>query len=111
VEGTAECEDCHVPLQPGSPPEQPPAPAANDLLRGAKLVRLHIFSGPTALLDADVARNILQAQGIPSFVPGETSVELLPIFDVPLLVREEDLAKAEAMLKSYLDTPGLAAGE
>jgi hypothetical protein len=94
-------------LHLGSPPERWPTAAA-ELLRGAKLVRAHTFSGPTALLDADLARNILQAQGIPSFVPGETSVRLLPILDVPLLVREEDLAKAEAMLKSYLDPPGLA---
>ena len=108
VEGTADCEDCQVALQPGEPPLQPPAPAATDLLRGAKLVKVHTFSGPTALLDADVARNILQAQGIPSFVPGETSVELLPVLDVPLLVREQDVPKAEAMLRSYLDTPGRA---
>jgi hypothetical protein len=111
VEGTAECEDCHVLLQPGSPPEQAPAPDATELLRGAKLVSVHTFSGPTALLDADVARNILLAQGIPSFVPGETSVELLPVLDVPLLVREEDLAKAEAILKSYFDLSGLAPAE
>jgi hypothetical protein len=94
-------------LHLGSPPERWPTAAA-ELLRGAKLVRVRLFSGPTALLDAGVARNILQAQGIPAFVPGETSVELLPILDVPLLVREEDVGKAEEVLKSYLDTPGVA---
>jgi len=107
VEDTAECEDCRVPLEPGEPPERKARPALLEMPRDAKLVRVRIFSGPTALLDADLARNILQAQGIPSFIPGENSLELLPVLDVPLLVREQDLAKAEAMLKSYLDTPGL----
>jgi hypothetical protein len=108
VEGTAQCEDCCVPLQPGEPPERSRGAVPTEIRRDVKLVRVRTFSGPTALLDADVARNILQAQGIPCFVPGETSVELLPVLDVPLLVREQDVEKAEAILKSYLDTPGLA---
>jgi hypothetical protein len=66
-------------------------------------VTARIFTGPTALLDADVARNILQSQGIPSLVPGETSVELLPVLDVLLLVREEDAERAAAILRGYLD--------
>jgi hypothetical protein len=59
--------------------------------------------GPTALLDAEVARNILQSQHIPSFVPGETSLELLPVLDVSLLVREEDAERATSILRGYLD--------
>jgi uncharacterized protein HemX len=38
-------------------------------------------------------------------------VELLPVLDVALLVREEDLARAEAVLRSYFDTPGPAPTE
>jgi len=105
VEGTSDCEDCRIPLQPGSPPERPAAAAASELLRGARLVRVHTFTGPTGLLDAEMARNILEEQGIPSFVPGATSLELLPVLDVPLLVREQDVAKAEATLKGYFDAP------
>jgi hypothetical protein len=67
-------------------------------------VPVRVFTGPTALLEADVARNILQSQGIPSIVPGETSLELLPVLDVPLLVREEDAERAASILQNYLDT-------
>jgi hypothetical protein len=74
-------------------------------------VTVRIFTGPTALLDADVARNILQSQGIPSFVPGETSAELLPVLDVPLLVREEDAERAATVLRDYLDAQAASPGE
>jgi hypothetical protein len=62
-------------------------------------------------LDAEVARNILQTQGIPSFVPGETSVELLPVLDVSLLVREKDALHAASILRDYLDTETAGAAE
>jgi hypothetical protein len=74
-------------------------------------VTVRVFSGPAALLNADVARNILQSQGIPSLVPGETSVELLPVLDVPLLVREEDAERAASILRDYLDTEAASPGE
>jgi hypothetical protein len=61
-------------------------------------------------LDADVARNILQSQGIPSLVPGETSAELLPVLDVPLLVQEEDTERAAAILRGYLDGDAASLG-
>ena len=102
VDGTTTCEDCGSNLSPGSPPESPPQPSgagADD----SKLVPVRVFAGPTALLDAEVARNILQTQGIPSFVPGETSVELLPVLDVSLLVRESDAGLAASILRDYLD--------
>jgi hypothetical protein len=53
----------------------------------------------------------LQSQGIPAFVPGETSVELLPVLDVPLLVREEDAERAADILRDYLDTQAATPGE
>jgi hypothetical protein len=74
-------------------------------------VTLRVFTGPAALLDADVARNILQSQGIPALVPGETSAELLPVLDVPLLVREEDVERAAAILRGYLDGEAESAAE
>jgi len=103
VDGTTKCEDCGAELQSGSPPAPQPSGEAIDS-KDFKLVTVRVFSGPTALLDADVARNILQTQGIPSMVPGETSLELLPVLDVPLLVREEDAAQAARVLQDYLDS-------
>jgi hypothetical protein len=72
---------------------------------------VRVFTGPTALLDADVARNILQSQGIPSLVPGETSAELLPVLDVSLLVREEDAEQAARILQEYLDSAAAGPAE
>jgi hypothetical protein len=66
-------------------------------------VTARVFTGPTALLDIDVARKILQSQGIPSLVSGEFSAELLPVLEVPLLVREEDAERAATILRDYLD--------
>jgi hypothetical protein len=107
VEGTTTCEDCGAELAPGSPPETPQGTSPQTHSAGSgesKLVTVRVFTGPTALLDADVARNILQSQGIPSLVPGETSAELLPVLDVSLLVREEDAERAAGILRDYLDT-------
>jgi putative signal transducing protein len=106
VEGVTFCEDCQTPLQASLPPEQGAGAEGLELLRDVKLVAIRTFNGPTALLDAEVARNILKSQNIPSIVSGENSVELLPVLDVPLLVREEDAIEAAEILKSYLDSPG-----
>lgn len=71
------------------------------------LVRLRTFSGPTAQLDADLARNILESEGIPSVVPGDVMAEMLPgVGVVQLLVREADAEQAAEILESYLDSPG-----
>ena len=102
VEGTVQCEDCGAFLLPGSPPEAPPRVD----LRGEKDVKLvpaRIFTGSTAQMDAELARNILQTQGIPSALSGEGVADPFPVADVHLLVREEDVAHAERILKEYLD--------
>ncbi len=78
----------------------------NALSADESLVRIRTFSGPTALLDAELARNLLETQGIPCVLPGEDSAEAFPVFDVPLLVRESDRERAAMLLKSYLDSPG-----
>jgi hypothetical protein len=101
-EAATECMDCRVALVPGAPPT---AGRASDE-PNAKLVRLRMFSGPTARLDADLARNILAAQGIPAEHTGGQMAEMLPGVDaVQLLVREQDAVEAAEILKSYLDTP------
>jgi len=117
VEGTANCEDCGARLLPGSPPAaRPRVDLAAE--KDVKLVPVRVFAGGTAQMDADLARNILESQGIPCLLQGESSAELLPVLDVPLLVREEDAKRAEQVLEEYLNAevppaeeePGSAAG-
>jgi hypothetical protein len=110
VEGTAQCEDCGANLLPGSPP-QPPAAVDTPNLRGAKLAPVRIFTGGTAQMNADLARNILQSQGIPCFLQGETSAEMLPVLEIPLLVRVQDTERAARVLEGYLDADAPSGGE
>ncbi|MBI1941918.1 MAG: DUF2007 domain-containing protein [Acidobacteria bacterium] len=70
------------------------------------LVRIRTFSGPTARLEAELAKNLLEAEGIRCILPGEISAETIPIFDIPLLVCAEDADQAVAVLESYLQAPG-----
>jgi Putative prokaryotic signal transducing protein len=102
-EGSPECIDCHVALRPG------PLPAAvrepeQALPRDVKLIPVHIFSGGTALMEAHLAKSWLESEGIPCVLPGETSVGMLPVLDVPLLVRQEDADEATRILKEYLES-------
>jgi hypothetical protein len=127
VEGTSECEDCSVPLVPGSPPEIEDESASDTTkafggwfrsLVGAgretgedegppvKTVRIRSFSGGTASLDAAVARKLLGAQGIPSILGGETAAEMLPVLEVSLLVREDEADRAAEILRNYFDKQG-----
>jgi hypothetical protein len=102
VEGTAQCEDCGADLLPGSPPEAPPRVDLAEE-KDVKLVPARVFTGSTAPMDAELARNILQTQGIPSTISGEGLADPFPVTDVHLLVREEDAAHAERILQEYLD--------
>lgn len=126
IDGTEKCEDCGMKLAPGCPPKRMPVPATGadksraigkffrslvgvgerDNAPEVKTVTVRTFHGPTATLDAELARNVLEAQGIPTILPGENSVELLPFLEVSLLVDEEDLPRATQILKHYFDTPG-----
>lgn len=107
VEGTSECEDCGVGLVEGSPPLAAADVEHREDTANVKMVRVRTFSGPTALLEADLARNLLRTQGIPCVLPGEFSAETLPGVDVvQLLVREEDGERAAEILSSYFDSPG-----
>ncbi len=102
VEGAVNCSDCGVALRPGLPPARPSGDSPE-----VKLVRVRTFRGPTAQLDADLARNLLEEEGIPCVLPGQSSAEVLPGIDVvQLLVRKEDAEEAVEILKSYLDSPG-----
>jgi hypothetical protein len=103
VEGTTQCEDCGAGLLPGSPPEAPP-PVDLSQEKDVKLVPARIFIGSTAPMDAELARNILQTQGIASTISGEGLADPFPVMEVHLLVREDDAGHAERLLKEYLDT-------
>jgi hypothetical protein len=104
VDGISQCDDCGTTLLPGSPPEPPPQLDLREE-RDTKLVPVRAFAGGTAQMESELARNILQSQGISSLVQGESAAEMLPVLAVPLLVREQDFANAERILKDYFDTP------
>jgi len=71
-----------------------------------KLVPVRVFSGGTASLDAELARNVLAAEGIESVLPGDIAAETIPVLEVYLLVRQEDAQRAAEILGAYFDTPG-----
>ncbi len=97
-EGAAECIDCHVPLLPGAPPRNESPEFTPDV----KLVTVRTFRGPTASMDAELARNVLKEEGIPSALPGDIAGEVMPGIDVvQLLVREEDAARAAEILEAF----------
>jgi hypothetical protein len=85
-------------MRPGNHRDQTPEP---------KLVKLRAFSGPRGRFDAELAKNILEAQGIRCLLPGQIAGEMLPGVDLlELLVCEEDAEQAAEILKGYLDSPG-----
>ena len=69
-----------------------------------KLVTIHVFSGAAAGAIAELAKNWLESEGIPCVLPGANAAHLYPIFDIPLMVREEDAEEATQILKDYLES-------
>jgi len=109
VEGTGQCEDCGAFLLPGSPPAAPPRPEiANE--KDVKLVAVRIFTGDSGM-GAEVARGVLESQGIPCALSGDVAGEPFPVMDIHLLVREEDVGRAERILQEYADAEMPAAPE
>ena len=110
VDGTAQCEDCKSSLLPGPPPH---LPESSDLAKekNVKLISVRAFTGATAQLDADVARNILRGQGVPCALSGEGVADPFPVTEVHVLVREEDAVRAGHFLKDYLDSASAAIRE
>jgi hypothetical protein len=107
VVGSRECIDCHVALRPGGPPDRETGESK------VKLVRVRSFIGPTAHMQAELARSILEAEEIPCVLPGQFSADAYPGVDmVQLLVYEEDATEAVEILENFLDNPqGAATGE
>lgn len=106
VDGAEVCEDCGAPLRPGPPPAR--ALEEEELPADVKLVKVRTFGGGTARINAELAKNVLRSAGILCVLPGEVSAELLPVFDVPLLVRDEDAEEAERILREYFDSGAAA---
>jgi hypothetical protein len=103
-EGTAQCIDCRIPLKPGPPPEDFKERAKEDA--HPQLMRIRVFTGPTAVMEADLARNLLEAEGIPCVMPGEYTAEMLPgVEPIQVFVRESDAEQASEILQAYFDTP------
>ena len=65
-----------------------------------QLVPVRTFSGNSARLDAELARGVLTDAGIECIIPGEVAADTFPFLDVPLLVRDEDAARASEILES-----------
>ncbi len=108
IEGSRECIDCGVPLLPGVPPPS----SSSQESREPRLIRIRVFSGPTARLDANLARTVLENSGIPSVLPGEKMAQAVPGIDViQLLVREENAREAAEILAGCLDSGTPAADE
>lgn len=64
------------------------------------LIPVRTYSGNTARLDAELAHGVLTEAGIECAIPGEVAADVFPFVDVPLLVREEDLARAAEILEN-----------
>jgi hypothetical protein len=99
VEGTTQCEDCGAFLLPGSPPAGPPQ---RDIAheKDVKLVSVRIFARDSGM-EAEVARGILESQGISCALSGDVAGQPFPVMDIHLLVLEEDAARAERVLQEY----------
>ena len=65
-----------------------------------QLVPVRTYSGNAARLDAELAKGVLTEAGIECAIPGEVAADTFPFLDVPLLVRDEDLARASEILES-----------
>lgn len=99
VEDTTQCEDCGAFLLSGSPPANSPrVELAHD--KDSKLVPVRVFAGDSDM-GAEVARGVLESQGIPCVISGEVAGDPFPVGEIQLIVREQDLARAERILRDY----------
>jgi hypothetical protein len=100
-ESASECMDCHVPLRAGNPPAQAEKTSEPE----ASLVRVRAFSGPGGLMQAGLARNLLETEGIPCALQGQMMGEILPLEPIVMLVEETDAERAREILAAFLDNP------
>lgn len=101
AEGTTKCIDCGAALKPGPPPP----PEGEEEEPNAHFAPVRVFQGLHAQFQAELARNVLEEEGIPSSIIGNLGAELLPGADaVQLLVREEDRARASQIVQAFLES-------
>lgn len=79
--------------------------------RETKLVPVKVFVGTSARVDAELARSLLESQGIDCFLSGEVAAATMPFLEIPLLVREEDAEQAALALQDVLDSDVAAPDE
>jgi hypothetical protein len=112
AQGSPECIDCRVPLHSGPPPARGPGTNNSEVLADLDLVVVRTFMGLAASFNAEMARNILEAEGIPCALLGEAASRIVPGHDaVRLRVAGKDAARAAEILQSYLDNPAEAPAE
>jgi putative signal transducing protein len=93
-----ECMDCHLALRPGAPPKPS---QKHEGVRDVELVTARIFGGGTAAADAELAKSLLESEGIPSVLAGANAARMYPVLEVRLLVREDDLERAAQVFEEY----------
>ncbi|MDE3179101.1 MAG: DUF2007 domain-containing protein [Acidobacteriota bacterium] len=109
-EGTVECFDCHELLCQGDPPPQ--LLDDDEKEPEAKLVRIRTFTGPTSLMQADLARNLLQTEGIRCVLPGLVMGEILPgVEPIQMFVDERDVERADEIIEAFFDNPQVEPAE
>jgi len=99
-----DCVDCHVPLRAGSPPASSIDTKNSEDQKDLDLVVLRTFTGTAASLNAELARNILDAEGIPSMLLGDNMARIVPLHASVLLeVERRNAAQAKELLDDYFD--------
>lgn len=99
-----ECIDCHVPLKAGSPSASSIEKKNSEEGKDLDLVVLRTFMGAAASLNAELAKNILEAEGIPSVLLGENAARIFPLHaSVLLRVERKNTERAEEILYEYFD--------
>jgi Putative prokaryotic signal transducing protein len=98
-ESARECMDCRVPLRPGPPP---PVSQETGGQSDVRLATVRTFLG-AAFTDAELAKNLLESEGIPCLLTGANAARLYHALDVQLMVREQDAERAARILREYSD--------
>ena len=70
--------------------------------RETRLVPVKVFVGTSARVDAELAKSLLEAEGIDCFLSSEIAAQTIPVLEIPLLVREEDAEQAALALEDDL---------